>query len=75
MALPLACLPASGNLMHLEPVYPPLVREEEDVAVHGGHKEPFHEILFPGFHADLPLAAALLGAVDRKGVALDVACM
>src|SRR5512135_2745158 len=60
-----------GDLVNLEPVYPALVREKEDIAVRRGREEPLHEILFLGLHADLTLTAAFLRTVGGQRIALD----
>ena len=66
-------LPAGlGDLVHLEPVDPALVREKEDVTVRCCREEPLYEILFLGFHADLALAPAFLRAVGLERIAFDI---
>jgi hypothetical protein len=49
------------------------VREDQDVGVRRGDEEVTDEVLFPGAHADAPLAAAALHPVGRDRRALDVA--
>src|SRR5512143_959856 len=51
------------ELVNLEPVYPALVRKEEDIAVRRGLEETLHDILFLGLHADLTLTATFLRTV------------
>src|SRR6185437_9876707 len=61
------------HLVHLEPVNPPGVGEDEDVGVSGGDEQVLDEILVAGAHAHAPGAAAALLAIGGDGGALEIA--
>src|SRR4029078_11146206 len=61
------------DLVDLEPVAPPLVRENQDVAVRRRHEQVVDDVLFARAHADASAAATALAAVLGDGRALDVA--
>ena len=73
MCLPLALRPASGQLVHLEPVDLADAREEQQEVVGAGDEEVLDLVFFFEVHAGDADAAALLLAVGGDGQALDVA--
>ena len=64
-----------GNFVNLQPVNAALGREEQNVAVRGGHEEMLDEIVVARLRADAALAAARLVTIGFHRSALDVAGM
>ena len=63
------------NLMDLQPIDLPGIREEQERLVRGRGEQGHDEIFFLDPHADLALAAAPLRPIQGDRVALDVAGM
>ena len=73
MFLPLPVVPASGNLVDLQPVHAALVGEDQQVGVRVRDDQVLDHIFGARAHADAALAAARLAAVGIDGGALQIA--
>ena len=55
-----------GDLVDLQPVGAPAVREDQHVGVRRRHEQVVDDVLLAGAHADAALAAPVLRAIGRR---------